>query len=66
VVPSTVVGDRFRMTQFSAPGLSRTVQLAYRLDLEPSRAVRALREAITQFLSHTALPPGTRALTAHA
>lgn len=66
VVPSTVVGDRFRMTQFSAPGLSRTVQLAYRLDLEPSRAVRALREAITQFLSHTALPPGTRALIAHA
>ena len=67
VVPSTVVGDRFRMTQFSAPGLTRTVQLAYRRDLEPSRAVRALRDAITRFLDRAAhtdrLPPGTRALT---
>lgn len=64
VVPSTVVGDRFRRTQFSAPGLTRTVQLAYRLDLEPSRAVRALREAITRYLAHAALPPGTQALIA--
>lgn len=68
VVPSTVVGDRFSMTQFSAPGLTRTVRLAYRRDLEPTRAVRALQEAITTFLDRAAtndhLPPGTRALIA--
>jgi DNA-binding transcriptional LysR family regulator len=67
VVPSTVVGDRFRLTRFSAPGLSRTVQLAYRRDLEPPRAVRALREAITRYLGSAAqdgrLPLGTRALS---
>jgi DNA-binding transcriptional LysR family regulator len=61
VVPSTVVGDRFRMTQFSAPGLRRAVQLAYRRDLEPSRAVRALKDAVTRYLDR--LPPGARALS---
>jgi DNA-binding transcriptional LysR family regulator len=50
VVPSTVVGDRFRMTPFSEPGLTRTVRLAYRRDLEPSPAVRALQDAITRAL----------------
>jgi DNA-binding transcriptional LysR family regulator len=50
VVPSTVVGDRFRLTPFSEPGLTRTVRLAYRRDLEPSRAVRALQDAITRAL----------------
>jgi hypothetical protein len=56
------------MTQFGAPGLTRTVQLAYRRDLEPSRAVRALKDAITRYLGRAAgtdrLPPGTRALIA--
>jgi DNA-binding transcriptional LysR family regulator len=60
VVPSTVVGDRFRMTRFGAPGLSRAVQLAYRRDLEPSRAVRALKDAITRYPDR--LPPGAKAL----
>jgi DNA-binding transcriptional LysR family regulator len=64
VVPSTVVGDRFAMTQFTAPGLTRVVRLAYRRDVEPSRAVRALRDAITQFLQGAdQLPPGTRPLS---
>jgi DNA-binding transcriptional LysR family regulator len=66
VVPGTVVGDRFRMTQFSAPGLTRTVRLAYRRDVEPPRAVRAMREAITTFVERAGrsagLPPGTRTL----
>ncbi len=66
VVPSTVVGDRFRTTRFNAPGLNRTVQLAYRRDVEPTRAVRALRDAIMTSLGdaarHNRLPFGTKAL----
>lgn len=66
VVPSTVVGDRFHTTRFSAPGLTRTVQLAYRRDVEPTRAVRALRDAIMTSLADAAragrLPFGTKAL----
>ena len=66
VVPSTVVGDRFHITRFSAPGLSRTVQLAYRRDIDPTRAVRALRDAIMASLADAArasrLPLGTRPL----
>jgi DNA-binding transcriptional LysR family regulator len=66
VVPSTVVGDRFHTTRFSAPGLTRTVQLAYRRDVEPTRAVRALRDAIMTSLAESAhaghLPFGTKAL----
>ena len=66
VVPSTVVGDRFHTTRFSAPGLTRTVQLAYRRQVEPTRAVRALREAIMSSLDdaarHDRMPFGTKAL----
>jgi DNA-binding transcriptional LysR family regulator len=66
VVPSTVVGDRFHTTRFSAPGLTRTVQLAYRRDVAPTRAVRALRDAIMTSLAdaarHDRLPFGTKAL----
>lgn len=66
VVPSTVVGERFHTTRFSAPGLTRTVQLAYRRDVEPTRAVRALRDAIMASLDDAArrdrLPFGTKAL----
>ncbi|HEX4703316.1 MAG TPA: LysR substrate-binding domain-containing protein [Pseudonocardiaceae bacterium] len=66
VVPSTVVGDRFHTTRFAAPGLTRTIQLAYRRDVEPTRAVRALRDAIMRSLTEAArtgrLPFGTKAL----
>ena len=66
VVPSTVVGDRFRTTRFNPPGLTRTVQLAYRRDVEPTRAVRALRDAIMASLHdaacHNRLPFGTKVL----
>ena len=66
VVPSTVVGDRFHTTRFAAPGLTRTIQLAYRRDVEPTRAVRALRDAIMASLTEAAraghLPFGTKAL----
>ena len=68
VVPSTVVGDRFHLTRFSAPGLTRTVQLAYRRDVEPTRAVRALRDAVMASLGEAArtgrLPLGTKPLMA--
>ncbi|QUQ67539.1 LysR family transcriptional regulator [Kutzneria sp. CA-103260] len=63
VVPSTVVRDRFRVTRFAEPGLSRVVRLAYRQDVEPSRAARALRDAITRHLANAAaLPRGTQSL----
>jgi DNA-binding transcriptional LysR family regulator len=63
VVPSTVVKEGFRVTRFAEPGLSRVVRLAYRQDVEPTRAVRALRDAITSYLANAAtLPSGTRSL----
>ena len=46
VVPSTVAKDRFRVTRFAEPGLNRVVRLAYRQDVEPSKAVRALRDTL--------------------
>lgn len=66
VVPSTVVGDRFRMTQFAEPGLSRVVRLAFRRDVELTRAARALQEEIVRFLAGEGglghLPPGISSL----
>ncbi|MEV6607173.1 LysR substrate-binding domain-containing protein [Kutzneria sp. NPDC051319] len=71
VVPSTVVGGRFRMTRFAADaGMTRIVQLAYRKDVDPTRAVRALRLAIVAFVAdpvrRSELPPGTRPLVDYA
>ncbi|MFC0542388.1 LysR family transcriptional regulator [Kutzneria chonburiensis] len=67
VVPSTVVGGRFRMTRFAADaGMTRIVQLAYRQGVDPTRAVRALRSAILAFIADPArrssLPVGTEPL----
>ncbi|WP_206784959.1 LysR family transcriptional regulator [Amycolatopsis sp. MtRt-6] len=67
VVPSTVAGDRFRMTRFTPDaGMTRVVQLAHRADVEPTRAVRALRSAIAGFVADAArrasLPPGIESL----
>jgi DNA-binding transcriptional LysR family regulator len=67
VVPSTVAGDRFRMTRFTPDaGMTRVVQLAHRADVEPTRAVRALRSAIAGFVADPAhrasLPPGIESL----
>ncbi|MGF7235745.1 MAG: LysR family transcriptional regulator [Frankia sp.] len=67
VVPSTVVHDRFRVTSFTAPRLSRTVILAHRRDLAPPRAARALIDILVEYLRTSAatdsLPPGTTELT---
>ncbi|GAB2465265.1 LysR family transcriptional regulator CynR [Jatrophihabitans fulvus] len=47
VVPSTVVGpERYRVTRLAPPGLSRTVQLARRRDVELSRAAEELQRVI--------------------
>ncbi len=67
VVPSTVAGDRFLMTRFTpGAGMTRVVQLAHRADLEPTRAVRALRSAIAGFVADPArrasLPAGIESL----
>ena len=63
VVPSMVVGNGFRTTRFAAPGLSRTIGLAHRKDVEPPRAARALRTVLLTYLGRAAaegtLPPGT-------
>ncbi len=67
VVPSTVVGSRFRATPFSAPGLRRTIQIARRAALKPPRAASALQDSIVAYLARAAadgtLPAGVRALT---
>ncbi|WP_373324867.1 LysR family transcriptional regulator [Actinocatenispora rupis] len=64
VVPSMVVGNRFRITPFAGPGLSRTIGLAHRKDVQPPRAARALRAVLLDYLDEAAragtLPPGTR------
>jgi DNA-binding transcriptional LysR family regulator len=64
VVPSTVAGDRFRMTRFAPEaGMTRVVHLAVRREVEPTRAVRALRTAIVGFVADRAsLPPGVESL----
>src|SRR4051812_30000032 len=64
VVPSTVAGERFLMTRFvPEAGMTRIVQLAYRKEVEPTRAVRALRTAIVGFVADRAsLPPGIESL----
>jgi DNA-binding transcriptional LysR family regulator len=46
VVPRTVAGDRFRVTSFAPPGLSRTILLAQRHDIELPHAARALADAL--------------------
>lgn len=64
VVPSTVAGERFVMTRFAPEaGMTRIVQLAYRKEVEPTRAVRALRTAIVGFVADRAsLPAGIESL----
>ncbi len=68
VVPGTMVRDRFRATRFSPPGLSRTVLLARRRDLEPPRAAQAFIDMLIEYLQNSAasdsLPPGTTDLSA--
>jgi len=46
VVPRTVAGDRFRITPFAPPGLSRTILLARRRDIDLPHAARALADVL--------------------
>jgi DNA-binding transcriptional LysR family regulator len=50
VVPRTVAGDRFRVTSFAPPGLSRTILLAQRRDIELPHAARALADVLVAFV----------------
>jgi DNA-binding transcriptional LysR family regulator len=50
VVPRTVAGDRFRVTSFARPGLSRTILLARRRDIELPHAARALVDVLGAFV----------------
>jgi DNA-binding transcriptional LysR family regulator len=64
VVPSMVVAgrDRLRATPFAPPGLSRTIALAHRRDVEPPRAARAFQSTLLAQLGSAPLPPGVEAL----
>jgi DNA-binding transcriptional LysR family regulator len=70
VLPSTVVAGRstYRVTPIAAPGLSRTIGLAHRRDVEPPRAARELQQILFDYLArahaeHT-LPRGTELIHA--
>lgn len=65
VVPSTVAArHNLRAAPFAAPGLTRTVALAHRRDVDLPRAARALRDEITGYIVSEgragALAPGIR------
>ncbi|MEU8174037.1 LysR substrate-binding domain-containing protein [Microbispora hainanensis] len=67
VVPSMVLENRPRLTGTPLlPGLRRTVALAHRKDVEPTRAAQAFRAALLSFLGEAAregtLPQGIEAL----
>jgi DNA-binding transcriptional LysR family regulator len=67
VVPSMVVAgrDRLRATPFASPGLSRTIALAHRRDVEPPRAAREFEATLlAQLTSAAPLPPGVEVLPA--
>jgi DNA-binding transcriptional LysR family regulator len=60
VVPSTVLTGRpkLRSTALAAPGISRTIAVAHRTDVPPTKAARAFQATLTRFLSETRLPKG--------
>lgn len=66
VVPATVVRGRFEVTPIAAPGLTRTVYLAQRRGLAPTRAAHALQSEIIRYLREAAtagqLLPGVRTI----
>jgi DNA-binding transcriptional LysR family regulator len=49
IVPSTVVGDRFRVTRLASPGLSRVVQLSRREGIDLPRAALELEHLVRTF-----------------
>ncbi len=65
VVPRTVTGDRFRVTSFAAPGLSRTILLAQRRDIELPHAARALAGELVALASRLGLGRGSPWLRPH-
>jgi DNA-binding transcriptional LysR family regulator len=56
VVPSMVLAGRpgLRRIPFARPGLSRTVALAHRRDVDPPRAARVFRSMLLDRLAHAA------------
>jgi DNA-binding transcriptional LysR family regulator len=49
IVPGTVAGDRFRVTELEPPGLTRAVQLSRRDGIELSRAALELEQRVREF-----------------
>ncbi|WP_163553292.1 LysR family transcriptional regulator [Candidatus Frankia alpina] len=67
VIPSMVARRLgMRVTPFAAPGLQRTIGLARRRDVEPTRAAVELQRTLWEYLRHAvatgSLPDGTRLL----
>jgi DNA-binding transcriptional LysR family regulator len=60
VVPSTVLAGRpkLRSTALAAPGISRTIAVAHRTDVAPTKAARAFQATLTRFLTEAHLPKG--------
>ncbi|WP_093170405.1 LysR family transcriptional regulator [Sinosporangium album] len=69
VVPSMVLDGRPGLTgtPLVPPGLSRTIALAHRKDVEPTRAAQAFRATLLFYLAEAAhersLPPGVELIT---
>jgi DNA-binding transcriptional LysR family regulator len=56
IVPSTVVGDRFRLTRLTSPGLTRTVQLSRRGGIDLSRAALELEQRLRTYAERVSTP----------
>jgi DNA-binding transcriptional LysR family regulator len=54
VVPSTVVGERFRVTRLAEPALTRTVQVAQRSGVQLSRAAGEFKRSIDAYAQPSA------------
>jgi DNA-binding transcriptional LysR family regulator len=64
VVPSMVLEGRsgLRGVPFGSPGLSRTIALARRRDVDPPTTARAFRSMLKDHLSSAALPNGVEVM----
>jgi DNA-binding transcriptional LysR family regulator len=60
VVPSMVLPGRSKLrgTRLAGPGLRRTIALAHRTDVPPTRAAGAFRATLLDFLATARLPEG--------
>jgi DNA-binding transcriptional LysR family regulator len=63
VVPSMVLPARPALTGVPLAGLTRTIALAHRKDVQPTHAARAFRETLHGFLAAADLPGGVERIS---